>query len=140
MCGETLGGSVGDSQISRNTNNTKGSRSASSYWATSLAVLVAASLGIACAPKQVIPLDVAPDAVTVFLDGEALAGTPSQLELRSDRDHKLYFKRAGYRPEMVVLRSTENGSQPGLEPTEIRVRLAPLTGPARKDLVIELED
>jgi hypothetical protein len=102
--------------------------------------VVAASLALACAPKQVIPLEVSPDAVTVFLNGEALAGAPVELELRSDRDHKLFFKREGYRPEMVVLRRAGSEDQPRLEPAEVRVRLAPLTGRAQKDLVVELED
>ncbi len=55
--------------------------------------MFATNLG--CAPMQRIPLDVQPAAATLFLDGHALETVPGELALRSDRDHKLYFKHEG---------------------------------------------
>lgn len=41
----------------------------------------------------------------MFVDGERLDELPEALELRVDRDHKIFFKGERYRPELVVLRS-----------------------------------
>ncbi len=93
---------------------------------------------LACAPKQRIPLDVAPTATAVFLDKERLEEMPRELELRCDRDHTLLFKSEGHRSELIVLRSVLRGGKPRLEPADVRLRLTPLD-PVRRELVIEGE-
>ena len=92
----------------------------------------------ACAPKQLIRLDVSPQPATLYLNGKALETIPSALELRSDRAHVLYFKSEGYRPERVVLESHEVGGEPLLAPAEVKVRMLP-AGRVGRDLTIELD-
>jgi len=94
--------------------------------AARLALAVALCAG--CAPLQVVPLDVGPGAVEVFVDGARAEGAPSELELRADRDHKIYLKRAGYVPELVVLESRRVEGRDRLEPAIVRARLAPRRG------------
>jgi len=89
----------------------------------------------ACAPTQRVPLEVSPETVSIYLDGELLDGTPQELELRSDRDHKLFFKSRGHRSELIVLRSLEDEGGVRLEPAGIALRLAPLD-PTRRELSI----
>jgi len=87
---------------------------------------------------QRVPLDVVPHSTSIYLDGEPLADRPGALELRSDRAHVLFFRSEGYRPEQVVLRTSESGGTPRLEPAEVRVRLTPLR-PTTRDLDLEQE-
>lgn len=82
-------------------------------------------LAPACAPRQRIPLAVSPRPATLYVDGEPLEAIPSELQLRSDRAHVLFFKSEGYRPERVVLESIEVKGKPRLKPAEVSVRLAP---------------
>lgn len=98
---------------------------------------VCALLGaIACAPKQLIPLDVSPISTSVYLDGEQLDTLPRELKLRSDRDHMLFFKSEGHRAELIVLRSSLRDGKPRLDPARVQLRLAPLD-PIRRELRIE---
>ena len=102
-----------------------------------LSVVACLMLGtLACAPKQRVPLDVAPAATSVYLDGEQLEEMPRELKLRSDRDHTLFFKSEGHRSELVVLRSGRREGKPRLEPAQVRLRLVPLD-PTGRNLVIE---
>ncbi len=89
-----------------------------------MAIVFATNLG--CAPMQRIPLDVQPAAATLFLDGHALETVPEELALRSDRDHKLYFKHEGYRPALIVLISRDEAGEPTLDPPAVRLELEPL--------------
>ncbi len=90
----------------------------------------------ACAPKQRIPLDLGPAPVELFVDGERAEAVPAELELRADRDHKLFVKRSGYVPELVVLEARETDGRDGLVPERVRVRLRPEIG----DRDIEIEE
>ena len=101
-----------------------------------VAVLLVATA--ACAPKQRIPLDIGPGPVLLFVDGELTLEIPEELELRSDRDHKIFIKRDGYTPEMVVLESTERDGREQLEPARIDVRLEQRRGD--RDVLIEGDD
>lgn len=95
---------------------------------------VALVIGLAvlgCAPLQRVPVLVEPGNSTLFVDGEALGVTPAELELRSDRDHVLFFKSEGFRPERVILRSSTLGDEPRLEPAEVIVSLTPLSAKGR---------
>lgn len=85
------------------------------------AALLAAQPG--CAPKQRIPLDVGPGPVLVFIDGELVPETPEAVELRADRDHKVFVKREGYTPQLVVLETSERDGRDRLLPARVDVRL-----------------
>ncbi len=104
------------------------------FWMGASCLLLAA-----CAPKQRIPLLVSPPLATLYLDGQALETIPSELELRSDRAHVLYFKSEGYRPERVVLESSEVDGRALLTPAAVQVRLSP-AGRVGRELVIEAEE
>ncbi len=81
------------------------------------------AVALGCAPMQPVALDVEPDAAALFVDGEAVEGRPAVIELRADRDHKLYFKSEGYVSELVVLRTRQGEDGPRLEPDPVKVRL-----------------
>ena len=94
-----------------------GRRFAPSAW-----LILMAALGmLACAPKQLVPLDVGPGTVQVFVDGKAVeAPVPEQLDLYSNRGHVIFVKRPGYRAQQVVLHSVEQPEGPAkLEPETI---------------------
>jgi len=95
-------------------------------------------MALGCAPKQLIPLDVSPAPSQVYLDKEPLEESPSELELRADRDHTLFFKREGYRSELVVLETREIDGKERLVPDRVELRLRPLRSGTR-DLEVELE-
>ena len=82
-------------------------------WGATVAVT---ALGFGCASTQTVDLECVPSEVTVYVDGRELDGKPSSIELRSDRDHKVFFKGGPYEPQMVVLESTEQDGETRLEP------------------------
>lgn len=92
------------------------------------AVLVLGLSSGGCAPKQRVPLDLGPHPVELYVDGEPVEPVPAEVELRSDRDHKLYVKHPGYVPELVVLETAEVEGRDRLEPQSVRVRLEPVQG------------
>jgi hypothetical protein len=104
-----------------------------------LGVFVIFAAGIACAPLQTVELRVEPTPTSVHVDGKSVSPVPASLELRADRDHSLFFKRDGYRPELVVLQSRPGESGPRLEPARVEARLRPLAGKSR-DVEIETEE
>jgi hypothetical protein len=75
---------------------------------------------LACAPKQRIPLDqCVSEKVVVYVDGRLLEVSPADLELRSDEPHKLYIKRPGESPHLVVLEPTpDSEGKLRLEPAD----------------------
>ena len=83
-------------------------------------------LALACAPMQSVWLDLGPDRPVLFVDGVEWSETPEMLELRADRDHTLFFKQPGHRPQLVVVESVEGDGGPELRPDSLRVRLLPL--------------
>jgi len=89
-----------------------------------------------CAPKQRVPLDLGPGPVELFVDGERAEAPPAELALRADRDHKVFVKRPGYVPELVVLEAREVDGRQELVPDRVRVRLLPVIG----DRDIEIQD
>jgi hypothetical protein len=96
-----------------------------------IAVVAAVTALVACAPKQRIPLEVCTaERAIVFVDGRLLEGAPDSVELRSDEPHKLYFKRPGEPPHLVVL---ETGSD-----DDGRPRLSPID-PCRELLAVGLD-
>lgn len=112
---ETAAGSI---ERIRRGRGARGSRIAAA-----LAVALLACVG--CAAKQTIPVDAGPRPLALYVDGTLQATLPSEVELRADRDHTLYFKKEGFRSELVVLESRETDGRDRLEPAAVRVRLTP---------------
>lgn len=85
-----------------------------------MAVVAAVSVLFACAPKQRIPLDACvTEQVVVFVDGRLLEDAEGFVELRSDQPHKLYFKRPGEPPHLVVLETApDDEGRPSLMPVD----------------------
>ena len=100
-----------------------------------VAGIVAVVVG-GCAPKQWVPLDLGPGAVDLYVDGRRVDEVPSEVELRADRDHKLFVKRPGYLPELVVLETREVEGDAVLRPPSVSVWLEPVIG----DRSIEIEE
>ena len=103
-------------------------------------VLVAATLASAgCAAKQTIPLDCIPQEVRVYVDGRLLEEHPDALELSAEDPHKLYFKREGHEPQLIVLDSlTDAEGNPRLSPDEVCVKLVRVG--LGRELTIEAEE
>ncbi len=106
-----------------------------------VAGLVASGSPLACAPRQRVPIDpeCSPQELTVYVDGEALDEVPTELTLRSDEPHKIFFKAPGHQPQLVVLdpQRLEDG-RIGLQPDEICVELVPVA--VGRELEIEIEE
>jgi len=94
-------------------------RNDSGRWLLALAAAVALS---ACAAKQKIALECVPEEVVIYVDGERIDGTPSELALSKDEPHTLYFKGPGLVPELVVLNSEEVAGESALSPGEVCVK------------------
>jgi hypothetical protein len=105
-----------------------------------LAAATAALAAAACAPKQRIPLDACvTDKVVVYVDGRLLESDPASLELRSDEPHKLYIKRPGEPPRLVVLDATpDRDGRLRLEPADPCSEIVAV-GEGR-ELTIEVDD
>lgn len=103
-----------------------------------LAVL---ALGVcACAQYQHVGVDSTPAGAEIFLDGEKVGTTPARLRIQRDKDHSVYLKREGYRPELVVL--TLNPTADGIDfltPADVRVQMLPGLGEPGRDLEVEVE-
>jgi hypothetical protein len=54
-----------------------------------------------CATTQKVRVECVPQKVTVYVDGRELEG--KEVELSTDRPHKIYAKGPGYEPRLVVL-------------------------------------
>jgi hypothetical protein len=92
-----------------------------------------------CATTQEVPLECVAEEVQIFVDGRLLERRASEVELRADVPHKLYFKREGHEPQLVVLEPEEgpDGSWQ-LVPDDVCVRLVPVG--LGRELVIEAEE
>ena len=101
-------------------------------WLLLAAVAMLVAMAASCAIKQRIPLDVAPEEVTIYLDGKQLESTPIELKLRADQGHVLLFRAEGYRPERVVFFSRQRDGKPYLEPAEVRLQLVPRVASTRR--------
>jgi hypothetical protein len=74
--------------------------------------VIASGLVGCFASKQQIPLDCVPREVEIYVDGELLKDRPDAVSLTRDESHKIYLKRPGYAPELLVL-----APQPGPDGT-----------------------
>jgi hypothetical protein len=102
--------------------------------AAALAVLTA------CAPKQTIPFEACEaEKMTIYVDGRLLARGPKPVELRADLPHKLFFKRDGHEPRLIILEPTEDaGGALRLEPADPCQEL--LAVPLDRELTIEADE
>jgi hypothetical protein len=109
-------------------------------WGRRGAAAAALALLAACAPKQHISLDSCVDEqVVVYVDGRLLDGSPGDIALRADEPHKLYVKRPGEAPRLVVLDSTADGDgRPRLVPADPCAELVAIG--LGRELQIEVED
>ena len=103
----------------------------------SVAVLGAA-LAAACATTQHVPLDCITEEMRVFVDGQLLEGDPDSIRLGIDAPHKLYIKRPGHPPQLVVLVPEETGDGIRLVPEDVCLELVPVG--VDRALTIEAED
>ena len=92
-------------------------------WTGSLLPLLLLTGMTGCAATQMIGLDVAPERVVVFVDGERLEGVPREIELTSNRDHTLFFQREGYLSQLIVVRTTQVDGEPHLAPERVKLLL-----------------
>lgn len=103
--------------------------------------LVLCALGVAgCAlifPFQRVAVQATPGDSAIFVDGKPIGVPPLSLNLRADRDHSIFVKRHGYRPELVIVRSLRDSGKPRLDPASVKVVLLPLT-PGR-EVEVEVE-
>ncbi len=70
-----------------------------------------------------IVLDVGPEPLVVFVDGKPLKEVPPAVKLTAKQDHKLFFKREGYRSELIVVRTGSRDGEPYLVPERVELRL-----------------
>ena len=105
--------------------------------ATALAVFPLALAG--CATKQRVPLECVAEEVQIYVDGRLLEGQPDAIDLRVDEPHKLYFKREGHEPRLVVLQPDAGADGTlRLEPGDVCVELVPVG--LGRELTIELDE
>lgn len=78
-----------------------------------------AALALGCAAKQRVSLDCVPHEVSVYVDGRSLDRGTGSVELRRDRDHKVFFKGGGFEPQLVVLESHRAEDGERLSPADI---------------------
>ncbi len=93
---------------------------------------------VGCAGRQPIPLDCVPREVEIYVDGELLDERPDAVSLTRDETHKIYLKREGYEPALLVLEP-----KPGpdgvnrLSEADVCVELVPV--PVERTLTLEGE-
>lgn len=92
-----------------------------------------------CAAKQQVPLDCVTEEVLVYVDGKLLAENPDVVELAVGEPHKIYFKRPGHEPELIVLETVvgPDGTKQ-LEPSDVCRELVPIG--VDRELTIEPEE
>ncbi len=110
-------------------------------------VLAVSALGLAlvaatCVPYQVVGIHSTPREAEIFVDGELVGHTPRRLPITTLGDHKVYLKKEGYRPELVVLLLHRPLDRINfLTPPDIYVTLTPLSDSSLdSELRIELEE
>jgi hypothetical protein len=79
------------------------------------------------ASKQPIPLECVPEEVSIYVDGKLLEDHPDSITLSRDESHKIFLKRPGYEPELLVLESLEGpDGKPVLSNADVCVELVPI--------------
>ena len=112
----------------------------SSLAIAALGVLATLALG-ACRPYQNVGIVSVPEGAEVYLDGHMVGVTPLRLRIATQAHHKVYLKKEGYRPELLVLNSHQPQDRIDfLTPADLRVRLMPLVAPLPRELEVEGEE
>ena len=97
----------------------------------------------ACAQYQRVGVTSNPPDAEVWLDKQLVGRTPLELRLDRTRDHAVYVKHDGYKPELVVLELLRApDGLPFLAPPDVEVRLVPgaaETPDQSRDLEIEVD-
>jgi len=89
-------------------------------------VVLVALGALGCAAVQFVGVETDPPGAQIYLDGKLVGTTPRQLKVSREKDHMLYLKREGYRPEPVVLEKHEaNDGVDFLTPADVVRRLSP---------------
>lgn len=91
-----------------------------------------------CTATQMVGLDVGPEPLILFVDGERMDQVPPELELTANRDHTLFFQREGYLSQLIVVKTTELGGKAHLEPERVKLRLRRDTATA-PEVSVEIE-
>lgn len=90
-----------------------------------IAILVA-GLSLGCAAYQSVGVESDPPGAQIYLDGKLVGQTPTKLRIGREKDHTVYLKREGYRPELVVLELHKaNDGVHFLTPADVARRLSP---------------
>jgi hypothetical protein len=94
----------------------------------------------ACAPKQAVVFDACEaEKVTVYVDGRLLRPGTKPPELRSDLPHKLFFKREGHEPRLIILEPTaDEAGKLRLEPADPCAEV--LAVPLDRELTVEVDE
>ncbi len=91
-----------------------------------LGVTVVLCCALGCAAVQFVGVESDPPGAQIYLDGKLVGKTPAKLRVSREKDHMVYLKREGYRPEPVVLEKHEaNDGLDYLTPADVVKRLAP---------------
>ena len=97
-----------------------------------------------CAKYQNVGIESVPTGAEIFLDGEKIGETPHKQAVPRDKEHAVYVKKEGYRPELVVLElQTPADGITFFTPADVKVSLTPLPGERGghdRSLDIEVED
>jgi hypothetical protein len=81
---------------------------------------------LGCAAVQFVGVETDPPGAQIYLDGKLVGTTPAKLKVSREKDHMIYLKRDGYRPEPVVLEKHEaNDGIDYLTPADVVKRLSP---------------
>ena len=106
---------------------------------TAWVVLACATLS--CAKFQSLDVVSDPPGAEIYVDGELVGTTPMKLRVDRLEHHKVFLKKAGYRPELVILElHPEPDGVDYLTPPDVRARLQrPSESGGEDALRIELE-
>ena len=96
------------------------------------------ALAAGCSATQAVPIECVPEDVIVYVDGELLEEMPEAVELTVDEPHTLLFKGEGYRPELVVLETSEADGVPRLSPENVCVN--PVYVGMGRQIEVEIEE
>lgn len=106
--------------------------------AATLAVALAALAGCV-ASTQRVALDCVPEQVEIFVDGRLLEEPTDELFLRSDEPHKIFVKRPGYEPRLLVLDTLrDEDGRARLDADSVCLELVPVG--QRRQLRLEADD
>ena len=103
------------------------------------AALLATGLAGCAATTQRVALECVPEQVQIYVDGRLLDEPPDALFLRTDEPHKIFVKRPGYEPRLLVLESLRDAEgRARLDRDALCLELVPVG--QRRQLQLEAEE